>query len=68
MIKYKNILPNYELINKKLEFYNETFDKKLFFKELESKKGVYNLELKNLVFIILPEFYEVLETIKKAFE
>jgi len=68
LIKYKNIVPDYDLINKKLDYYGEKFDDTKFIAQLKLEDGPYNLDLTNLVFIKLPEFKEVYKTIIEAFK
>jgi predicted nucleotidyltransferase component of viral defense system len=56
----KNVTPDVDLINKKLEYYNLKFNKEEFFQKIKDIEKVWEKELKPLV-NVLPSF----ETIKK---
>ncbi|PIU21915.1 MAG: hypothetical protein COT14_04015 [Candidatus Diapherotrites archaeon CG08_land_8_20_14_0_20_30_16] len=68
LIKYKNIVPDYALINKKFELYNSIFNKTDLNKILKSREELYKTDLKGLIFTKLPEFKEVYETIISVFK
>lgn len=68
LIKYRQIKPDYNLIDSKLDYVKLKYSKDLFYKSIQNKEKIYLHELKGLVFDILPEFKEVSETIKNAFE
>ena len=51
------------LINKKLKLYNISFSKDEFIKSINRKKGLWNLDLKNLIVSELPNFDIVRENI-----
>jgi predicted nucleotidyltransferase component of viral defense system len=68
LICYKKIMPNFKLINKKLEYVKLKYNKEQFFESVEKKEKIYLFELRELVFDKLPDFKEVYDTIRKAFE
>jgi predicted nucleotidyltransferase component of viral defense system len=61
-----HIKPDMTLVNKKLAFYNLSFDKTLFEKSLEQKKVFWEPELKNLI-LQVPEFTQVKASIMELF-
>lgn len=48
-----------DLINKKLKLYNLEFDLNQFIRAVERKKGLWQLDLKNLIIDSLPDFNEI---------
>jgi len=52
----KNVLFNIELVNKKLSIYNLKFDFGNFKDKLEKMRGLWQIDLKNLILSELPEF------------
>ncbi len=55
----KNIEFDTNLINKKLDYYNKTFDKKAFIKAVKSKESIWVSELNPYVLGKIPNFKEV---------
>jgi hypothetical protein len=53
------------LVNKKLRLYNLKFDLVEFMKSIDIKKGLWKLDLQNLILSNLPEFENVREDISK---
>ena len=68
LIKYKNIVPDINLINEKLKLDKSIFNKKEFSKTLQKKEKQYNTDLKGLIFGEIPDFKEVYDTIVNAFK
>lgn len=68
LILKNNILPNIELINKKMAYYNSEFKLNDFLKAVTKKQKNWNLEMKGLLFSKVPEFKEVYDTIVNAFK
>jgi hypothetical protein len=68
LITKNNVLPNIELINKKMVYYNSEFNLNEFLKAVTKKEKNWNLEMNGLLFNKVPEFKEVYETIVNAFK
>jgi len=67
LLVQKKISINLKLINKKLKLYGLKFDLNKFSAAVERKKGLWSLDLKNLIIGELPPFGEVKEGIYKRF-
>ena len=59
LLTKKNISPNMKIIDKKLSLYNLKFNLNKFIDSVEKKRGLWNLDLKNLIIGELPDFDEV---------
>ena len=55
----KNISPDIKIINKKLSLYKLKFNLSKFIDSVEKKRGLWNLDLKNLIIGELPDFDEI---------
>jgi predicted nucleotidyltransferase component of viral defense system len=55
----KNIEIDADLINKKLEYYKKTFDKKEFVRAVQDKEGIWLSELNPFILGEIPDFKEV---------
>ncbi|MCL6090625.1 MAG: nucleotidyl transferase AbiEii/AbiGii toxin family protein [Candidatus Thermoplasmatota archaeon] len=64
LIERKNIRFETGLINKKLEFYDRTFEYELFLDKLKSREQAFNRELKSIIFGDIPPFETVLKRIE----
>ena len=64
----KGVKLDINLVNKKLKYYDESFNKKEFLKKVNEKEEKWESELKALVIGELPEFKDVKNTIKSIFE
>jgi predicted nucleotidyltransferase component of viral defense system len=66
----KNIPLDMQLVNKKLSIYNLKFDLKEFENKIEKMKGLWQIDLRNLVLGELPDFEktkkELLDRISKG--
>jgi len=56
LLTKKNVEPDFNLINKKLELYNLKFDFDHFKKAVSRKKGLWDTDLRNLTIGGLPDF------------
>ena len=59
LINRKNIKLDIELVNRKLAYYDLSFDSSLFMQKIDSRKKLYFRELKPIIFGELPDFDEV---------
>jgi hypothetical protein len=59
----KEYRPKKELVNIKMEYYNEKFDLKIFKKALQNKKEIWNSELDSILLNNIPSFIECKKTI-----
>ena len=59
LIKLKNITLDYELINKKLSLYDINFDPEEFKKRIDKFKGLWQIDLKNLIIGTLQDFNKI---------
>ncbi len=62
----KGIKLEENIVNKKLEYYNKTFDKKEFAKKVVKTKAGFEKELKALIFEKLPDFKTISKNILAA--
>lgn len=68
LLKKKMIKPNLNLINKKLYFYNRSFDKNVFCNKVDKMEKYWYQELKPIVIGTLPEFQEVRNEVLESIE
>jgi predicted nucleotidyltransferase component of viral defense system len=64
LITKKGIKFNEEMINKKLEYYNISFDKESFIREIMKQEENFSKTLKNIVMDQLPDINYIIEVIK----
>ncbi|MDP3027125.1 MAG: nucleotidyl transferase AbiEii/AbiGii toxin family protein [Nanoarchaeota archaeon] len=64
----KNIIPDINLINTKLSIYSLKFDFKEFESRIEKMKGLWQIDLKNLILEELPDFDKVKKEIIEKIE
>ena len=63
LIKMKGTKFNREMVDKKLEFYNMSFDKETFIEEINKQEDYFNKALKNIVMDELPDIKYIIEII-----
>ncbi len=63
LLSKKDVYCDLYMVNKKLEYYNIKFDLNTFENKLNSQKGTFNKELKNLVLDNLPEINTIIPEI-----
>ena len=63
LITAKGLKFNKEMVNKKLEFYNMSFDKEMFIEEIKKQEDYFNKALKNIVMDELPDIKYIIEII-----
>ena len=68
LIVKKKIIPNKNLINKKLALYSTEFDFKEFREKMEMMKNLWQIDLKNLIIGELPEFDKIKKEISQKFK
>ncbi|MBU4284084.1 MAG: hypothetical protein KJ968_03185 [Nanoarchaeota archaeon] len=66
--RQKKIIPNKNLINKKLALYNTEFDFKEFREKIEMMRNLWQIDLKNLMIGELPEFDKIKKEISQKFK
>lgn len=64
LITSKGIKFNQELINKKLEYYNISFDREAFIGEITEQEEYFSKTLKNIVMDLLPDIDYIIRVIK----
>ncbi len=64
LIRNKNISFEQGLVNKKLEFYKINFSRDLFMREIKARSQRLRKDLKNLVFVELPEYEDIVKTLE----
>lgn len=63
----QNTRVDFELVNKKLFYYNKKFDKHEFLKKIDEMEEIWESELKPFIIGNFPQFLEVKKTIKNIF-
>ncbi len=64
----KGFIPSLDLINKKMKYYNETFDIKIFKQKLEEKRDYWMTELEPIIIGRVPDFEMCKKEILGVFE
>lgn len=67
LLSKKNVKPDLELVDKKLRLYNTEFNLNRFKKAIDRKKGIWNIDLKNLIIGELPSFDKIRTEIFERF-
>ena len=64
LIKMKGTKFNREMVDKKLEFYNMSFDKESFIEEIKKQEDFFNKALNNIVMEELPDIKYIIKVIE----